>query len=250
MVKIVVYTVITDNYDEVPLTKPSGNFDFFCYLDANTLSSQKDKIQKSEGITYRLIDADRGSVDLNRYYKMLPHEILKEYEFSIYIDGNIRLKADPQSLCNMLGEDHSIALYDQPDRACAYLELDELVRVGLASGRSASKLKQAFRTLGLPQQNGLYEANVIVRKHNCPECIRFMEMWWKFWQSPVVKRDQPLLAFCNYLLGNDEILSIGKSKIRTGENQFYVYGGRIWKKKRLPRFLRRCMSEMTLYRRG
>lgn len=246
----VVYTCITNNYDEIPRHKPKGDFDFICFLDDETLIRNEDLIKVTTEVQYRRAPKLCSPQDINRFIKIRPDNVLGDYDESIYIDGNVRIREDPFALFQKIPAVTPVALYLQPDRNCAYRELDELVRVGVAKGSAAKRLKSAMKSLGMKNDSGLFEANIIFRSHNDPTCKVLMQIWWNLWKSTVIKRDQPLLAFANHLTANAIIHPLGYSNLRVGNNPFFYYEGRLHKKSRIPRLARRIFSELTLYQRG
>jgi hypothetical protein len=248
--KSVLYTCITNNYDQIPISKPKGNFDFICFLDEETFIRNEDLIKKTTEVEYRKVPILSSPQEANRFLKIRPDLFFNDYDKSIYIDGNVRVIRDPFEIFDEICLDQPVALYLQPDRNCAYRELDELVRGGIAKGCNATRLKSSMKSLGMKNNNGLFEANIIFRLHNDPSCKVLMEIWWSLWDAAIVKRDQPLLAFANHLTGNKIIHSLGYSHLRACNNLFFYYEGRIHIKTRFPRLIRRIVSELTLYRRG
>lgn len=85
--KKVIYTCILGNYDELKEPKIiHKDFDYICFTDNETITSN---VWKIINVTNDLNDLD--IIRKQRAYKMLPHKFLKNYDFSIYIDGNIDL---------------------------------------------------------------------------------------------------------------------------------------------------------------
>lgn len=250
MTKKVIYTCITGNYDALPRHKPGPCCDFICFLDAETIDRNRSLIENTTEVEFREAPVAGSPQEVNRILKIRPHEFLSEYDESFYIDGNIRLHSNPFPLADEVPEAKPVALYLQPDRDCAFREIDELVRVGIAKGTDAKRLKSGMRALGMKSGYGLFEANIIFRRHNDPACIVLMEIWWNLWVSAIVKRDQPYLAFANHLTAGSCIHTFGYSGLRKGENPFFFYEGRLTTKGRLSRLRRRIASELTLYRRG
>ncbi len=246
--KKIVYTCITSNYDEIPTDKPYGDYDYICFLDELTYETQKNKIKIGSGIEYRIISFSGAAQEINRHLKISPHEYLHEYDLSIYVDGNIKLIKNPFDLFLQIPENKAVSLYSQPHRNCAFLELDELVRNGVAKGSDVIKIKRSFKALGMPRNNGLFEANIILRRHNDIRCILLMRIWWKLWENALVKRDQPYLAFVHFLTNNSIIHCVGPSNLHANQNPFFCYGGRINKKNKIIRLFRRIRSELQLYR--
>jgi hypothetical protein len=248
MIKNVVYTCITGNYDEIPTVKPFGNFDFICFLDSETFEANRFVIEKSNDVQYRLVPISGVPQDVNRTLKMQPQDFLGEYDLSLYIDGNIRLRSNPFMIEGEIPSNMPIALYLQPHRDCVFREVDELVRVGIAKGTAALNLKIAMKTFGMKEHYGLHEANIIFRRHNDSNCVSMMHMWSQLWSRAQVKRDQPLLAFINFLTKKKFIYDLGYSGLLDNTNPYFFYQGRIVKKGRAKRFARRIISELFLYR--
>lgn len=86
------YTVLTGDYDQLneipPATVRSEGWDFICFTDNPRLSSAS--------WTIRLIQNEDGldPVRLSRRYKINNHLIDTGYAISIYVDANIRIRAD------------------------------------------------------------------------------------------------------------------------------------------------------------
>ena len=86
--KVVIYTSITDNYDNLIQHKYiSKDFDYICYTDSEI---------KNPGI-WEIRKIKDSNLDSNRkakIYKILPHKYLKKYDYSIWIDANIDVLSD------------------------------------------------------------------------------------------------------------------------------------------------------------
>ncbi len=83
--KLVIYTVIIDGYDT--LKEPEfldENCDYVCFTNDKKLTSEIWQIRLIE-------ETHLDNTRLQRMYKILPHRFLSEYEYSIYIDGNVRI---------------------------------------------------------------------------------------------------------------------------------------------------------------
>ncbi len=136
----------------------------------------------------------------NRYYKLHPHLFLKDYDYSIYIDGNFVVLDSPLSMMkkrlqsvNMLVFNH---VYTKTDpRDCIYEEHEAILRLYqekkiLKDNLGAmSRLIDYYRSKDYPRHNGLIKGGVLIRKHMEPEVINLMERWWYFIKN-YSKRDQ------------------------------------------------------------
>ena len=83
---IVLYTVITNNYDElkeIPEQFIKPYVDYICLTDNSKLRSNTYKIV--------LLDSTDDPVVTQRRYKILINRYIRSYDISIYIDGNISI---------------------------------------------------------------------------------------------------------------------------------------------------------------
>ncbi|MDD5016802.1 MAG: DUF616 domain-containing protein [Eubacteriales bacterium] len=173
--RIAVYTCVMGGYDDVaePLHVPE-NCDFYLISD---------RVPHHESV-YTYINpnayyqcADNNSVTINRYFKIYPHLLFKDYEYSIYIDGNIRVISDPSRLIQKIGLT-GIAMHRHYQRCCIYDEGEACIIYGKETRQKIKEQLDYYKEQGMPRQFGLYEANVIVRKHNETACINLMNGWW------------------------------------------------------------------------
>ncbi|MCF0116347.1 MAG: DUF616 domain-containing protein, partial [Erysipelotrichaceae bacterium] len=116
--KIAVYTCLYGSYDK--LHEPeyiSDKIDYIVFTDEKIKKHSK-WIKKD--IPYKYIyDLDKKR--LARYAKLLPHKVLPEYEYSIYVDANIIVKGDITKYIKSL-TDYPVAMSWHPLRRCLYKE--------------------------------------------------------------------------------------------------------------------------------
>ena len=194
MSKIAIYTVLVGAYDNVvdPLVV-NDEIDYICFVGKGETCLHNSNIWKFIEIEDELKDKGR----MSRIPKILPHKtVLSEYDFSLYVDANILIK--DKYIYDRIGElvttDTKIALLKHPFRDCVYQEA--YVCIASLKGGWFSILRQiAFLKIKrYPKHAGLYEANVIFRKHNDPEAIKMDELWWKIFMR-YSKRDQLSLVY-------------------------------------------------------
>jgi len=227
--RIAVYTSIFGGYDNIidDQLKMDG-VDYICYTDAN-IKSDLWEVRKS---TPLYTDPNRNA----KKYKVLPHRYLSEYDWSVWIDGNIKIHSDIRPLCS--GEPYK--LYDHMKvfdaRDCIYDEAETILNFGkINSERNPHKgiknwkdnpsliMKQMerYQMEGYPTKNGLATTPIMVRNHNHLDTIKHNEDWWSEIKHNS-KRDQlsfNYIAWKNqfnfvYLEGdsrnNDYFVSMGK----------------------------------------
>lgn len=175
--KKVVYMAITGNADKVvpPKTRTDG-FDYICYID--------DMSKGTKGWEMRPIPESLKGLSKakqNRYIKTHPHEFFPEYDFSIYIDGNVDLLGNINDFMKKNGiskDKGSIFLGKHPARNCLYQERDVVVKMKKDTKENTEPMMKKYKDEGFPKNYGLSQNCIIFRYHNDPGCIKVMNQWW------------------------------------------------------------------------
>ena len=191
-----VYTALVgDSYDTI--NSPSvldKEFDYICFVNKGS------KLLNSENNVWKFIVIEETIADkgrLSRFPKLLPHKTyLSKYEYSLYIDANILIKDSfiYDRFKELAEHNILIALLQHPFRDCVYQEA--YVCIAALKGGWIDILRQILflKRKKYPKHFGLYEANVIFRKHNIPDVIEMDETWWKTFMN-YSKRDQLSLVY-------------------------------------------------------
>lgn len=199
--RIAVYTCITGGYDTLcePLVKPD-NIDYYAItdfeIDSNSLWKRID--------INEVVDSDLSNVLKNRYVKMNPHYIFKDYNYSIYIDGNIKIYTDFTEHVNRIGS-YPFAHFKHSFRNSSYEEADACKLLRKDSYESIDNYINKLKENNFPDNYGLLECSIIVRKHSDKMCQKIYEQWWEEFKNNV-KRDQiifPYILFKNKIAVND-----------------------------------------------
>jgi len=235
----VIYTCITNNYDRVCSAPCVDGIDFVLFVDNLDMDAK--------GWELRMIDCDiRDGSSVNRFYKINAHLFLREYRESLYVDGNVCCKDSISSFFDQFTSNDFIAIYNHPKKKCAYEELKDVTKKGLVWGWESIRTASFFRLNGFPKNDGLFEANIIYRRHNEGVSVSFMKDWWLLWLK-YLHRDQPLLSFIDWRYGG-VIKNIGHSMIKEGKNEFFELEQHNKSKNRFPRSIRRLISEFLIFR--
>jgi hypothetical protein len=184
--KIVVYTAIVGNYN--PLRNPAHidpSIDYVCFTDeprwfrlANQTVWQGRPFPPGE------LDSTRT----NRQVKLLPHRYFPEYEYSVYVDGSIRITGDIRTLLEEYKYPKMLC-HKHPKRDCIYQEGLACIDLKKETPEAINHQLATYRAEGLPEHHGMIEANVLIRRHNDPEIVALMQAWWHELQSKS-RRDQ------------------------------------------------------------
>ncbi len=139
-----------------------------------------------------------------RMIKILPHRFLPEYDYAIWIDGNIKISADRHYINNLLKNclgESGIALYRHPDRTCIYKEAEACIDLNKDDPQLIKEQMDTYRSGGYPINNGLVMSCVVIRDNKSPEIMKLSKDWWNELKN-FSRRDQ--LAF-NYITWKNNI---------------------------------------------
>ena len=200
----VIYTCLTGGYDR--LEQPAAvapDWDYVCFTDTDG----QDGVWQLRKIPFDSPDP----VVRSRCPKILPHIVLPEYEYSVYLDANIRI-ADAgfyRIADRLIADEITFAQVEHPDRDCVYEELRYCYLKNKINTRTAFRLHRKWTRERLPRHSGLYENNLIFRRHNITEARALDEAWWKGF-SAGIPRDQLCLQPIFLRHGIHPALLLGK----------------------------------------
>jgi len=179
---VVIYTAIFGGKDNLiePKFVPE-NCDFICFTDSDFESN----LWKTRKVEPPCKDPVRSA----RKFKILPHKFLSEYNYSIWVDGNMIIRGDVNKMIKKYLANSNIAVYDHSKtkldpRNCIYEEAKALIeraKKGKPKDSSELILKQIekYKKERYPKNNGLISSMIILRRHNEPDVIKTMEDWWQ-----------------------------------------------------------------------
>ena len=176
----IVYTAIFGRKDK--LLRPAyipHNFDFLCYTDDNLKSAIWKVIREKA--------TDKDPVRAAKIYKILSQKYLKNYDYSVWVDGNLRVIGNLNKLVDEYLKDSSLAVFDHMQsydkRNCIFEEAEALIdmaKIGKKKEDPKKVLRQIndYKKEGYPKNNGLITGMIIVREHNSKDVVKLMEDWW------------------------------------------------------------------------
>jgi len=133
-----------------------------------------------------------------RVLKILPEEILAEYDESLYIDNTVILKQTPEVLLDEFLSDCDFALPWHSFRDSVTDEFLEVLRLGLDDGpRLVEQLNHYSMTTPEVLSQRPYWSGILFRRHGVPELQRAMRLWLRH-VLRYSRRDQLSI---NYALG-------------------------------------------------
>ena len=210
--KGVIYTAIFGDYDELQTPEYiNTNLDYICFTDNPNLKSDVWEIRLIDNLK---LDNTRKA----RLIKILPHKYLNEYDYSIWVDGAIKITNDIFKYINKYSTGKPLLGIIHPYRNCIYDEANACINSQKDDKKTIKKQITKYKQEDYPKNNGLIESGVLFRKHNDSQLIHVMEDWF-YEVLNYSKRDQLSL---NYILWKNNF-SIDYAPIFMWRSQYFEH---------------------------
>lgn len=205
--RILVYTCVLGNYDKI--IEPEYHVD---QIDYYLITDDLEKYKESKWNCLDINDYySKGSnIEKNRYIKIHPHLLFENYDYSIYIDGNVQVLKGIEDICKSLFLTNKfLGVHRHNQRDCVYREAEALHHLRRFKDILPTLEKQinCYETSGFPKHYGLYENTILIRQHDNEKCKTLMEEWWNQMQTYTL-RDQISLPYAIYLTNLKEYIFI------------------------------------------
>ena len=196
--KVAVYTCVAGGYDELwePLYK-SQYCDFYAITDSKiNKQSVWNWIDYHEYQDMVDVDVNPNPIYINRWFKMHPHKVFAQYDYSVYIDGNVQVVADIMPLVlRMIQENKFFGIHKHYVRKYLKTEAKAILKYKKnIDGDLLKKQINEYKKCGYDDDIPLLEATIMIRKHNESKCIAIMEDWWREFLK-YIPRDQISLPY-------------------------------------------------------
>ena len=181
-----IYTVNFGDYDSPkPIQKQKG-IDCIYFTDNPDLQVQ--------GWDVRYIKD--GDVKKQRDIKIRPHEYLKEYDVTIYIDASYKIVGDLNTLLSRLYKGGMLTK-THPARKCFIEEGYKIIELNRDKPETIRTQLAKYISEGMPINFGMFETGIIVRDRSVSEMC---EMWAKEVQDHS-HRDQVSITYALWRTG-------------------------------------------------
>jgi hypothetical protein len=176
MIKKVVYSVIIGDYDNISPFPIQEGFDYFLFSDVIYNNTNWTIIPISTLIKKENI----SSLKMTRYVKLFPNLFFKDYELSIYFDASYIINGDlNELLLRILNPSYDLYFLQHPVRNTIFEEFLEVINSKKETNESVFRVKNRYIKENFPDNLGLTENCIIIRRHNRKNIIKLMEFWWK-----------------------------------------------------------------------
>lgn len=175
----VIYTSLLGNYDIVsPIIKENG-YDYFLLTD-QSFENQSDLNWTIINIKEEIKYLNMNIIKRQRFFKTHPHLFFSNYDLSIYIDTSLKIEGKMDTfLLRVLSSKKSIYVLEHPQRNKIYNEFKVVVDANKETKNNVISIKNKYNKEKFPDNTGLAECCLIIRKHNEYSSINFMEDWFK-----------------------------------------------------------------------
>lgn len=196
MNKKVIYTCVTGGYDN--LSQPQcifDGFDYICFSD--DFKEKRVGVWEIRPIPFKCKDKTRHS----RFVKLNPHLALPEHDYSLWMDSNLCILTNElrHTMDALIERDVLMASVAHPEFDCIYDDAEKCIIGGRDTYWAIRRQVMFLKSQCYPCHNGLYENNLIFRKHNDALIRKISEEWWALYMQ-YSKRDQ--LSLCYVLWKN------------------------------------------------
>ena len=200
--KIVVYTCIIGKYDQ--LKEPLMAFDnvtYICFTDdqANIDVGENTKWEICR-VPEHILTTYEGTL-ANRYVKMHPHELFPDADYSVYVDGNVKIVSFPGAYLSGTKGKAGIAIFAHGQRNCAYDEAQMCIIRKKGKKEFIERQMQRYHEEGFPINYGLYECTIIATDLSNEDSRQILEAWWQEFMESKSFRDQLSLPYVMWKKG-------------------------------------------------
>ena len=170
-VNIIVYTAITTGYDTLLDNQNKEGATFVAFIEDASVKSQMWDIRRMQK---ECSDPNRNA----KIYKILSHKYFPDCDYSLWIDGNVRLLQPIQRIIDTFMENYDMVLFKHPERTCLYAEAETCATRSLDDPNIIARQINRYRQENYPQNVGLCECTILLRRHS-PLVKKFNEAWWE-----------------------------------------------------------------------
>ncbi len=189
----VIYTCITAHYDELyNHTYTNPDWDYVCFTDDLSIANENNSHWQLRPLQYTKLDNTKNQ----RWHKLHPHLLFPDYEYSLWVDSNLDIMSPAvfEDVYMAINNAHTISIAPHPERDCLYDEMQACLDQKKDTLENMNPQIDKYKKDGFPAHYGLFETNIMLRKHNLKQVKKVMNEWW-YWVENYSKRDQLSLTY-------------------------------------------------------
>ena len=168
-----VYTCITGDYDTLhEINQPEPNVDYLCFTNNKSIKSK----------TWKIIYIEDSSLNnhlLSRKIKILGHPIISEqYDASVWMDASVIWNKKITAFVSEYFKNSTFSAFTHHARTSIQQEAITCLRLHKDSKENIVRTLDYLKKEEFPDNLGLYEMTVFIKKHNDPIVIKTMQIWF------------------------------------------------------------------------
>jgi hypothetical protein len=174
--RIVVYSCLIGNYDNVSTFKRQRGYDYILFTDQKIVNTN----WTVRPIPEEVLKLNVSDVKKQRYVKIHPHKFFRNYDLSLYIDANYIIKGDLDDfIINTMNSIDNIYITHLQFGTDLSKGIDTAKKNKLDNSILLDEIRKRYNDLKIIKKRGIVNAGLILRKHHNPDCIKLMEKWWE-----------------------------------------------------------------------
>ena len=120
-----------------------------------------------------------------RWHKINAHKLFPNYDYSLWLDGNIVIMNRDffVRINRFIDNDTKLCVPTHPVRQCIFDEAETIKELHIDNGCTVNQEMFILRCWRYPHNNGLNETCILLRKHNTPQVRRMQRIWWRMVQG-------------------------------------------------------------------
>ena len=194
--KKVVYSALLGKYDRIQPFNLQKGFDFILFTDLTNINNNETNWTILP-IPKELNHLNLSIIKKQRFIKLHPHLFFPNYNLSIYIDTSFQIQGNlNEFLLRILTPEYDIYNFEHPHRNDIFNEISAVIEMEKEKEIMGNIIREKYIKENFPDNNGLIEGCLIIRRHNKKDCIYLMNKWFEEVKN-YSHRDQ--LSF-NYLI--------------------------------------------------
>lgn len=171
-----IYTAIYGGYDTLKPVAGADKLreqgiDLICFTDDVNLSHPDWQMRRMPARhAHPRLDA--------KYYKLLPHLVLPEYDDTLWLDASFEIE-DARCAETLFAylDDAPLALFLHPERGCLYEEAEFCRTMPKYADQDIAGQVKHYREAGLPERFGLFAGGIIGRRNDDANVRSLNEQW-------------------------------------------------------------------------
>lgn len=209
-IRVVVYTCVTGSYDTIVTPYYiADNIDYVLFSDKNI----ENNIWQYREIPINISNLYSNAM-VNRYIKFHPYDLFADdYDYAIYIDGNICPISDLSVMTEQINNKWGIAFHAHCARTCIYEEAKACKILNKGNLKKIKLQLEKYNLEGFPIDYGMIEGNVIVTDLKNNKAKKILDDCWQELILSDGGRDQLVLPYIlwKHNIKTQEVSTLGNN---------------------------------------